>query len=130
MAGEDIWSGSSIAAFTALNYTQLYAFGGMDALLIYQYLPEVVDIVILDEDKFWKGLARNRTNYIHDNDEHTPGLWQDPDRIGFVKTVDYQEVYRCGSCMSRTGYTAGSEMVVEYRRLWSLDKWRRELIPR
>jgi len=47
MAGEDIWSGSSIAAFTALNYTQLYAFGGMDALLIYQYLPEVVDIVIL-----------------------------------------------------------------------------------
>jgi hypothetical protein len=90
-AGEDVWAGSTIQSLTDLGYTILYGLGHMEALLIYQYLPELIDIIIVDTKTLRECISRSAENYLEQEDPLAPGLWQDEDRIGCIKKDGFEE---------------------------------------
>jgi len=67
---------SSYDAFTALNYTLLFSYGAMDTLLIYQYLPELVRVIIWEGSILDDCVRRNEDNYLDTEPHFAPGQWQ------------------------------------------------------
>lgn len=82
---------SSIVAFQALNYTLLYAYSAMEVLQIYQQIPDLVPIIIMEGAELTKCAQRNATNEYDTGDDSVPGLWQSPDRIGCIKRKGFEE---------------------------------------
>ena len=82
---------STITALEALNYTVLYAYGAMDALTIYQHLPDLVQIVIFEGSQLDRCIERNNTNWADTEDYYTPGDWQDRNRRGCIKKKGFGE---------------------------------------
>jgi hypothetical protein len=82
---------STMTAFEALNYTLLYAYGAMDALQIYQQIPDLVPVVILEGDALAGCVKRNAETASETDSNDAPGTWQAPDRIGCVKRPGFEE---------------------------------------
>jgi len=63
----------------------------MDTLLIYQHIPDLVQIVIWEGEQLNHCLERNDTHYIFPKeDEHSPGDWQEGKK-GCIRKADFPE---------------------------------------
>lgn len=81
---------SSVRAMTNLNYTMLYTYGTMDALLIYQHIPELVKVVIWEASILNHCIIRNDTNYLETEYELSSGAWQTGTK-GCIQKTGFEE---------------------------------------
>lgn len=90
--GEDVWARSTMTSFRALNYTMLMTWGHMDALFIYQSIPELIPVVLWEEGEFVHCAARNATNYseLENLENNAKGSWQ-TGKKACMQTEDYPQ---------------------------------------
>jgi len=76
-----------MVAFHALNYTLLYAYGTMDALTMYQAIPDLIPVVILESATLKNCIDRNTTTA--DETDDGEGAWQTD--VGCIKRKGFEE---------------------------------------
>lgn len=90
--GEHIWTGSQMDTYKALNYTQILTLGVMESLLVYQTFPELINIIVLEQNDMMDCIDRNKDNYKYLEDPAITGMWQEKTgRFGCIKTEKYLE---------------------------------------
>lgn len=91
-AGEQIWAESSLEAFHDLGYTTVLAWGHMDALLVYQAVPDMVQFVIWESFTLRRCIERNATNAeeVERGYEEVHGDWQTGNK-GCIQRADFRE---------------------------------------
>lgn len=63
----------------------------MDALQIYQAIPDLVPIVIFEGSDLDDCIKRNRETADQTDTVETPGTWQPLDRIGCIRRKGFEE---------------------------------------
>lgn len=97
VSGENIWAASTIRAFRAMNNTLLFGQGAMDALLMYQHVPELVKVVFWESRSFDACIARNGTGPLKGelakDYELSPDNWQGglPSQKGCMVRPDFPD---------------------------------------
>jgi len=69
----------------------LYAYGAMEALHIYQTIPDMIPIVIFEGSELDNCINRSPSHIDDTENDATPGYWQPRDRIGCIKKRGYEE---------------------------------------
>jgi hypothetical protein len=87
---------SSLEAFTALNYTLMYTYGHMDTLLIYQHIPDLVQVIIWESEQMKRCMGRTETNHNMtelkgDEMIHSPDDWQKDLKKGCMKRAGFED---------------------------------------
>lgn len=77
-----------MVAFQSLNYTLLYAYGPMDTLQMYQAIPDLIPVVIMDSVTLQDCIDRNINTADRTGDDGE-GDWQT--KIGCIKRKGYEE---------------------------------------
>ncbi len=105
--GEDVWTRSTMAAYASLGFTTMITYGTLEALMIYQAVPDLVEMVVWEVSNIkectWYGGTTEYEGYRHDTDRKHPGEGGEPLRL---PGGDYQPVNHQG-CLKRDTYPEG-----------------------
>ncbi|CAD6581105.1 MAG: hypothetical protein TREMPRED_002924 [Tremellales sp. Tagirdzhanova-0007] len=94
VSGEDIWAGSIVELLKTHNFTLLYTYQPLEALLVYQAIPELIPLVFLESADLDQCLKLSRidqqateasTSPIEGIDQNEPG-----EKVGCVKQVGFE----------------------------------------
>jgi hypothetical protein len=78
-----------MVAFRSLSYTLLYGYGAMDVLQMYQAIPDLVPVVIVESASLSYCIRRNFDNADELDDDGNLGTWQD--NVGCVKRQGFED---------------------------------------
>lgn len=78
-------------AFDSLNYTILYAVSDVEMAFIYQSIPDMIPILLVQPGTIDRCIERNNSNYLDLDSAGFRTDWQKPGRHGCVKREGYEE---------------------------------------
>lgn len=87
----DFRAHSNHVAFDSLNYTVLYALSDVEMSFIYQSIPDMIPMMLVQPDVIDRCIARNNSNYLDLESSGFRTDWQRPGRHGCVKKDGYEE---------------------------------------